>query len=485
VRGGLLWSLSTFLAARSLTFLSILVLTRLVGPAEFGVLAAVLAYIAALELLSDLGMKATVIYESEEGITPRVQTAFTLNLALAVLLAAVGVLAAPLVAALFRVEGETDLFRLAALNLLIAGLGNVHDSLLIRGMEFRKRIRPQLAMNAVRAVASIGLVAAGLGATGLVVGFLVGTLASTITLWAVTGFRPRLTIQRSAVGSMVAYGGWASVLEVLSVIGNRADVVVIGRALGQQALGLYVVAQRLPELAIENVSWNLSLVAFPALARRRGNADGGMVPTTLALVRYGGLYGLTLGAFIAVFGPVLVVVLFGDRWAPAGAVMSALAVLYGLHTLVFPLGDVFKALGRQRLMAAIGVVTVPAGIVAMVLAAPLGLAAMAWARVAVGVLQGAVLFVLVIRTLRLPAPVVAGAIRPAVAASAGVIAGAVAVRLALPGAELAPLVLGTVAAALGGAAALRLLAQDGWNEARELARTLALGRRSGVLPARR
>ena len=85
-----MWSLATFVAARSLTFVSMLVLARLLDPATFGVLAAVLAYVTFLELTTDLGMKATVVYESEEGITPRVQTAFTLNLTLAVVLAGVG-----------------------------------------------------------------------------------------------------------------------------------------------------------------------------------------------------------------------------------------------------------------------------------------------------------------------------------------------------------------------------------------------------------
>jgi lipopolysaccharide exporter len=472
VRGGVMWSLATFVAARSLTFISMLVLARLLDPATFGVLAAVLAYVTFLELMSDLGMKATVVYESEEGITPRVQTAFTLNLALAVVLAGVAVAAAPLVAALFRAEDQVDLFRLAALNLVLVGLGNVHDSLLLRGMEFRRRVVPQLTMTGVRAAATITLVVAGYGAAGLVAGFLLGTLAWTISLWIVTGFRPSLAIQRSAVRSMAAYGGWASVLEVIAVVGYKADVVVIGRMLGQHALGLFTVAQRLPELVIENVSWNLSIVAFPALSRRRGGAGGGMAQTTLNLVRYAALYGLTVGAGLAVLASPLVLVLFGAAWAEAGPVMAALAVMYGLHTIVFPLGDVFKALGRQSLMAAINGVAIPVMVVAMVAAVPAGLVAVAWVRVAVAVAQGAVLFALALRALRLPWSAAALALRPAAAAAVGVVAGAGAARLLLDGQALACVVAGTAAAVLCGAGTLRLFAHQGWADLLGLVRTL-------------
>jgi PST family polysaccharide transporter len=472
VRGGIAWSLATFVAARSLTFVSMLVLARLLDPATFGVLAAVLAYVTFLELMGDLGMKATVVYENEEGITPRVQTAFTLNLALAGVLTGVGIAAAPLVAALFRAEDQVDLFRLAALNPVLVGLANVHDSLLLRGMEFRRRVVPQLTMTGVRAVATIALVVAGFGAAGLVAGFLLGTLAWTVTLWIVTGFRPSLTVQRSAVRSMAAYGGWASALEVIAVVGYKADVVVIGRMLGQHALGLFAVAQRLPELVIENVSWNLSIVAFPALSRRRGGAGGGIANTTLNLVRYAALYGLTVGAGLAILAPPLVLVLFGSAWAEAGPVMAALAVMYGLHTIVFPLGDVFKALGRQSLMAAINGVSIPVMVVAMVAAVPAGLVAVVWVRVAVAVVQGTVLFALALRALGLRWPAAALALRPGAAAAVGVIAGAGAARLLLGEYAVACVIAGTAAAVLCGAGTLRLFARQGWADVLGLVRTL-------------
>ena len=80
LRGGVYWSLLSLIGGKALTFLATLILARLLAPSEFGVLAAVLAFILVLEVISDVGLKASVIYESERGITSRVQTAFTLNL---------------------------------------------------------------------------------------------------------------------------------------------------------------------------------------------------------------------------------------------------------------------------------------------------------------------------------------------------------------------------------------------------------------------
>lgn len=473
LRSGIFWSLLTFVAAKSITFVSTLVLARLVAPEDFGTLAAVLAYLALLEMLGSVGIKATVIYESERGVTPRVETAFTLNLILAVVLAGLGFLAGPAVADFFNAEPEAWLFRVAALHIVLIALGNVHDSLLLRDMEFRRRIVPQLVQNTVRAAISIGLVVAGREAEGLVIGFLAGTAVWVVVLWAITAYRPNLTIQRSAVRSIASYGGWATVLDVLVIFGNRADVAVIGRALGQGALGIYVIAQRLPELIIENVAWSLSIVAFPALSRRR---EEGMANTTINLIKYGALFGLPVGAGIAILATPLVVVLFGDKWVEAGAVMSAFAVMYGLHTIVFALGDVFKALGRQRVMAAINAVAIPVMIVAMVLAVPGGVVGVVWARVGVSIAQGIVLFALVVRVLDLRVLEVLRELRAAVVTAAGVAVGALAVRLLWDSLSIGPLLAGSLAAALLGAAALRLLAREEYAVLRAMAEARLHGR---------
>ena len=59
VRRGVVWSVAAFATSKALSFLSILILARLLTPDEFGVVAAVAAFIALVELGSDLGMKPT------------------------------------------------------------------------------------------------------------------------------------------------------------------------------------------------------------------------------------------------------------------------------------------------------------------------------------------------------------------------------------------------------------------------------------------
>lgn len=471
-RHGLLWAGASLLGSKAVNFISVMVLARLLTPDEFGVVAAVVIFLSFIELGSDLGMKATVVYEQEEGVTARVQSAFTLNLIIAGTLTVLGVLCAPLVAKFFGVPDQAGLFRLGALSLFFVGLGNIHDALLVREMDFKRRTIPQVTQGAVRAGVSIGLALAGLGAEALVIGMLVGSAAWTLVQWTLSPLRPSFELDMGIVRGMASYGGAAAVLEVLALVSYRADAVVVGRALGERALGLYTIAFRVPELAIETVAWNTSEVAFPALARKRAVDRGDLARSTLRLLRFQALYALPVAAILATVATPLIVVLFSSKWSSAGGVTAAIAVKAGITAIVFPLGDVFKALGKQRVLVVLGAIQLPIMVATIVAVAPAGIVAVAWARAGFTAVLGAIQIGFVLRALDSDARALLGALRPALVTAAGVVAGAGAVALAFDGSDVAELVLGAAAGAAIGLLSARLFAFDALRELLEQLRKL-------------
>lgn len=463
-RHGLLWSAASLLGNKAVNFVSVMVLARLLAPSEFGVVAAVVVFLSFIELGSDLGMKATVVYEQEKGVTGRVQSAFTLNLIIAVLLTGLGVLFAPLVADFFGVGDQANLFRLGALTLLFVGLGNIHDALLVREMDFRRRTIPQIARASVRAALSIGLALAGLGAEALVIGMLAGAATWTLVQWIISPLRPTFELDLQVVRGMASYGSAAALLEVLAVTSYRADAAIVGRVLGESALGLYTIAFRVPELAIETVAWNTSEVAFPALARKRAIDRGDLARATLRLLRFQALYALPVAAGLAMVATPLIVVLFSSKWGTAGGVTAAIAVKAGITAIVFPLGDVFKALGRQRVLVALSAIQLPIMIATIIAVAPAGIVTVAWARAGFTALLGVIQIGFVLRALDCDVRSLLSALRPALVTAAGVLIGAAAGRLAVDGADFVELIVGTAGGACGGLLAARLFAFEALQE---------------------
>lgn len=481
IRKGLVWTMITVVASRAMVFVALLVLARLLVPEEFGTVAAVTTFLAFIQLGSDLGMQATVVYEQEEGTSERVHTAFTMNLVLASVVTVLGILVAPWVAAFFHAEDHTYLFQLASLNLLLYGMGNIHDGLLLREMRFDRRVRPQVAQGLVQGFASIGLALAGLGADAMVIGALLGTAAWAAMLWLMTSFRPKLMFRPAIMRSMMGYGGATAGLSIISIVATRSDALVVGRALGQDALGLYTIAFRLPELVLSNVAWTISVVAFPALAKLHKGEDTSMDATAARMTGYLALYALPVAAGIAILAGPIVGTLFADRWTDAAPVLTAVACTVGLSTIVFPLGDAGKASGHTSTLLLLNVVHVPLMMVSMALATPWGIVGVAWVGTAATVVFVLMFLVWTRWSVGIHLRPVFAALRPAAAATLGTAAILEGLRRAWPADDGVLLLLVAVPVAiLGAVAGMRLLAPGATGTVLRELRSFLPQRRNGA-----
>lgn len=454
---GFIWSVVPAALGRGLNLLALLVLARLLAPSAFGTVGAIATFLALIQLGSDLGMKATIVHEQERGTSDRIDSAFTLNVALVLVLTVVGIAVAPAVASFFGLPDEAALFRLASLNLILAGLGNIHDGLLLRDLSFAQRARPQLAMGVVQATVSVVLALLGLGASALVWGMLAGTAVWTIMQWRMTAYRPRLVVDPTVARSMIGYGGAAAALQVIAVVSTRTDAAIVGNQLGAVALGIYTVAFRLPELALSSVAWTLSVVTFPTLSRRRTESHAALVETTLWITRLLALYALPTAVALALLADPLIAMLFSERWAAAAPVLAAVSVTVALTTVIFPLGDASKAIGHQRLMVWLNLLHLPLLIGFMLLATPHGVVGVAWAGAAATVVFVAMFLVSVTRVTGVPLGGLLRAMLPGAVAALGAAAGLLAVQAAWsPAAAWLELVAGGLAALLGALLAVRL-----------------------------
>ena len=466
VKSGIAWSILTFALTKGLALVSLLVLTRLLVPSEFGLVAAVSVVLSLIELTTDLGMGQAVIYEQEKGTGERIDVAFTINIALTALMTVAVAAAAPQIASFFHQSEHVGLFRLASLDIFLTGLGGVHDGLLLRDLRFRTRIVTEVVGAIARAGVGVTLALLGFGAASLVWGMLAGTAAWAAALWWRTGFRPTLRYHRAIAATIVPYGIGASLLQLFAQITTTIDVTVVGRVLGGEALGLYSVAFRLPSLLLENIANQVSLVAFPALSRKRVMDSAGVGAATGKLVRYQSLYALPLAALLAVEAEPIVETLFSAKWREASGVFAAVSVMSAISASGFALGDAFKALARQRVMIGLTLIQLPILITTIILLAPDGITAVAWGRAGNVLLWVTMMAISAARVLRIPFRVTLRAMGPGAAAAVGVALGAGAVRLwsGLP--NIPEMAAAGVLGCLGGLAVLALLAPQTFAELR-------------------
>jgi PST family polysaccharide transporter len=291
----------------------LILLTRLLSPADFGLVGAALVVISFSLNFSQVGLGPAVVQRPT--LEPRhVSTAFVASTAFGFLVGAVIWLSAPLISQFFHMEHLTSVVRWLALVFPISGIGTVPDSLLTRDLRFRLIAnRDVLAYGLGYGGIGIALALLGWGVWALVAAQLAQTVIRTvILLHAAHPFLNARPSWRSFI-ELMEYGVGQSVARLGVILANQVDNLVVGRWLGAVPLGLYSRAYQLMSVPTGLLGDVLDRVLFPTMARVQDD------PRRLGSAYLQGVAAMALvtlpaGVAAAVLAPSLITVAFGPRW---------------------------------------------------------------------------------------------------------------------------------------------------------------------------
>jgi len=325
------------------------IMSRLIMPADSGLINMVVIVTGFISLFNDLGLSAATIQQAT--ITQRqVSALFWINIAMGVLLGLITALSAPLLAWFY---GEPRLIAVTgavALGFVFGGMTVQHRALLKRQMRFDLLVRIDMAATLISTALTIttaALLPPELRYWALVLGLLIQGPVEIIGLWLACRWRPSLPGWESDVRPMLAFGGNLTGYRVFNYFARNLDNLLIGKFFGAAALGLYAKAYGLLLLPLRRVSQPFNAVGMPALSRLNDNPE-----------RYREFY-LQLSAAICLLTMPLVAFMIGAAdWiigvvlAPEWAGVSTLFALLGISGLIEPFstttGWLFVSQGRTR-----------------------------------------------------------------------------------------------------------------------------------------
>jgi O-antigen/teichoic acid export membrane protein len=324
--GGLFWMFLGTGSQAVLQLVVLAVLSRLLDPKDFGLVAAALVVVGFSTIFSQLGVGPAVVQRLD--LTPaHLRMGFTLSLLLGLLLAGLAWAFAPAVEAGFRVEGLAPVLRAVSLVFPLQGLSVVAESLVQREMHFRRLAAVEVASVAAGyGGVGIALAALGFGAWSLVGGHLAQTALKTAALLALRPHPMRPLWDRRACSELLYFGGGFTAARVGNYLGSYGDNFVIGRWLGAVALGVYGRAYQLVAGPAALFGTVLDRVLFPAMARVQARPD--QLATAyrrgVALIA---LVTLPASAVLVVLAPELIHVVLGldPEWDAAVVPFQVLA----------------------------------------------------------------------------------------------------------------------------------------------------------------
>lgn len=352
----IIWNYLSFGLGKGLVFLSTAILARLLTTRDFGLVAFAMLVVSYLSVLKDLGLGAALI-QQRENVEESADTVFTLNLLLGAALTLLAIALAPLAANYFHNPEVAPLLRVLSFTFVLNAFGSIHIVRLQRQLAFNRKIIPDFGRSLAKGAVAIGLALAGLGAWSLVLGQLAGVVTAVILAWIVYPWRPRLRIHRQLARRLLQFGTALLAVNVLDAIISNADYLIVGRTLGTEALGVYTLAYRLPELLVLNLLWVVGAAIFPAYATIQNQPDL-LRQGFLTTVRYLEMVSVPLCLGLFVVADPLVRVAFGEQWLAAIPVVRILALFVLVRSIGSNVGDIYKATGRPDILVKLGVISV-------------------------------------------------------------------------------------------------------------------------------
>jgi len=326
-----------------------LILTRLLFPEAFGLMALVSVFLMGLTMLSDVGI-GPAIMQSPRGDEPGfLDTAWTIQILRGAVLWLLALAMAPAVAWFYGEPLLMAYLPVAALTLLVSAFNPTRLETQNRHLRAGLVTVLDLAAQVAGIAMAVALAWWLRSAWALVLSGLGASLAQLALLHlALPGHRNRPRWDRSAARELVHFGKWIFLATLCGFAVGQADKVVLGRALDLGQFGLYNIAFFLASfpLMLGGLVTRRVLIpvyrdsppaASPANARRVRRLRAGALAALLAM-----------SALLAFAGPALARLLYDPRYEAAGGIVVLIAVTQAPALLILTCDQAALAMGDSR-----------------------------------------------------------------------------------------------------------------------------------------
>ncbi|MGB5865188.1 MAG: oligosaccharide flippase family protein [Sulfitobacter sp.] len=338
------WILLGYGGSQALRLASNLILTRILFPEAFGLMALIGLVTVGLMLFSDVGI-APSIAQSKRGDDPDfLDTAWTIQaIRGAILFAVAAALAVPF-AAFYDAPELVTYLPIAALSLLIAGFHPTRIETAHRHLLIGRLTMLDLASQVFGIVVMIALAWWLQSVVALVLGHVISELSKlVITSLFLPGATNRFRWEKAAVHELITFGKWIFLSTACWFFVSQGDRAVLGKFLSLESLGIYNIGFFLAGFGLQLGSAVTARVMIPVY--RDARHERAKIAKLRAALTTGTLM-ILLG--MALFGPALVGLLYDPRYAQSGAIVTLLAVALVPQVIGISYDQVALAAGDSR-----------------------------------------------------------------------------------------------------------------------------------------
>lgn len=367
------WSMSGYGISQCLRLGNNLVLSYLLVPEAFGVMAIINLVIVGLSMFSDVGSGPCIVQNPRGDHYQFLNTAWLVGAFRGFAITLIASAIAFPVAAFYEIPSLVWLIPLSSLTALISGFASTSIYTLQRHLDLKSLAILDVQSQVIGSVLMCVLAYYHPTVMSLVLGTLATSLARTILSHRmISGYRNRFEFNQTDAKELFKFGKWIFLSTLLMFAALQVDRMMMGKLFDIGTLGIYgfgLAIAMLPRLMVEKLA---GTILYPVLSKAARESNDSFLaqlrPARGTIISIGAAMVISVFVWCREFFNLL----YHHDFHDAGEICQWLCLVSWIGILTMTLAQALVALGRTREMAKSNAVKLPATIIASLVGFQIG-----------------------------------------------------------------------------------------------------------------
>ncbi|MCM2283294.1 MAG: lipopolysaccharide biosynthesis protein [Desulfobacula sp.] len=318
------WVGATKIIGQIISMVSSIIVMRILTPADYGLFGMALVYQGILIIIYDLGIGLAVLQKADltDGES---HSAFWLTTIIGLILYVLSWFLAIPCGYFFSNEAIVPLIRVLSISTIFLAIQEIPFVLMAKKFEFKRRGFAELSSGIVGIASCLIMAIMGLGVWSLILSQVFKDLSSCVLIFILSKWELKFYFRLGDIKKMIRYGVTATGQSLLEYFNQSSDSIIIGRFLGQNALGYYQVALSLAKMPITRVIAITNKVTFPVFAKLQ-NDNEQFRNYFYKVFQLISLFAFPVFLGIFLISEDIIVLILSDKWLPSLFVLRIFCV---------------------------------------------------------------------------------------------------------------------------------------------------------------
>lgn len=384
---GAKWTTVATLTTAIIQILRLSILTRYLERADFGIVAILTFVLGLTNTFADLGFSSAIMQKADLS-RKEFSSLYWIQFIFFIILFCIGACFSPVVANFYKEDSISYLLPIVLLDLIFNGFGRLYDTILQKEMLFRTIAIRNILSALASIILAFGLAYLGYGIYSMILSTLFNTLILNVwnLLCGQKHYRLQLCISIKSSLPLAKIGIYQTGTQILDYFAAKFDVLIIGKLLGAETLGVYNLAKELVMKVILLINSIANKVTLPIFAKVQ-NEHATLRQTYCQVIRLLSRINFPISAVICILSIQIVDILYGKGYEDVSSIMSVLTIWSLFICIGNPIGNIAIATGKTNLSFLYTIVRILITVPLIYVASTISITMVSWCNVLTAVVM--------------------------------------------------------------------------------------------------